>query len=106
MPTPVARHNAILAALIPVQRILPAALAAILEKAPLSPEKVAFAWRSAVGPAIDKVSTVELRNRVLYVNVRDARWQREIEHSAGIIRARLQSMLGEGVVKSISVSAP
>jgi hypothetical protein len=89
--------------LIPVHRILPAALAAILEKAPLSPEKVAFAWRSAVGPAIDKVSTVELRDRVLHVTVADPRWQREIEHSAGLIRSRLASMLGEGVVRSIDV---
>ena len=93
------------AAVIPVHRILPAALAAILEKAPLSPEKVAFAWRSAVGPALDKVSTVELRGRVLYVNVKDARWQREVEHSAGVIRARLESMLGQGVVRSIEVTA-
>ena len=86
--------------------MLPAAIAAILENAPLSDEKVAFAWRTAVGPAVAKVSTVELRNRVLYVAVRDARWQREVEHSAGIIRARLQSMLGEGAVKSITVTVP
>lgn len=86
--------------------MLPAAIAAILENAPLSDEKVAFAWRTAVGPALDKVSDVELRNRVLYVNVKDARWQREVEHSAGIIRARLESMLGEGLVKSIRVSVP
>jgi len=86
--------------------MLPAAIAAILENAPLSDDKVAFAWRTAVGPALDKVSTVELRNRVLYVRVKDARWQREVEHSTGVIRARLESMLGQGLVKSISVSAP
>jgi hypothetical protein len=83
--------------------MLPAAIAAILENAPLSDEKVAFAWRTAVGPAVAKVSTVELRGRVLHVTVRDARWQREVEHSAGIIRARLESMLGQGVVRSIDV---
>ena len=83
--------------------MLPAAIAAILENAPLSDEKVAFAWRTAVGPAVAKVSTVELRGRVLHVTVRDARWQREVEHSAGIIRSRLESMLGEGIVRSIDV---
>jgi hypothetical protein len=86
--------------------MLPAAIAAILENAPLSPEKVAFAWRTAVGPALDGVSTVELRDRVLYVRVKDARWQREVEHSAGLIRARLRSMLGEDAVRSLEVSAP
>jgi hypothetical protein len=83
--------------------MLPAAIAAILESAPLSPEKVAFAWRTAVGPAIDNASTVELRDAVLHVTVRDARWQREVEHSAPLIRARLQSMLGDGVVRTIAV---
>jgi hypothetical protein len=91
--------------LIPVQKMLPAALAAILERAPLSQEKVAFAWRAAVGPAIDNVSSVELRDAVLRVTVRDVRWQREIEHSAGLIRSRLQPMLGDGVVRSIQVLA-
>ena len=85
--------------------MLPAAIAAILENAPLSDEKVAFAWRTAVGPAVAKVSTVELRDGRLYVNVVDARWQREIEHSAGLIRSRLASMLGDGVVRFIEVTS-
>ena len=89
--------------MIPVHRLLPEGLAAILESAPLSPEKVAFAWRTAVGPALDKATSVELRERVLHVRVRDAAWQREVEHSAGLIRARLASMLGDGVVRDIQV---
>lgn len=91
---------------IPVQQLLPDALAAVLQKAPLSPEKVAFAWRAAVGPAVDKVTSVELRDRRLYVRPKDAAWRREIERSAGLIRARLDALLGEGVVKSIEVSPP
>jgi len=84
--------------------MLSPALAAILENTPLTPEKVSFAWRTAVGPAIDHVSTVELRDSVLHVTVRDARWQREIEHSAGLIRSRLQPLLGAGVVRVIAVT--
>ena len=57
---------------IPVQQFMPGALAEILRKAPLTPEKVAFAWRSAVGPAVDKATTVDLRNGVLHVQARDA----------------------------------
>ena len=71
---------------IPVHQFLPAASADILRKAPLTPEKVAFAWRLAVGPAVDKATTIEFRGGVLYVRARDASWQREVERSAGMIR--------------------
>ena len=82
---------------------MPDALAAILQRAPLSPEKVAFAWRSAVGPSVEKVTTVDLRGRVLHVHTRDAAWQREVERSARLIRARLDALLGQGVVRSLKV---
>ena len=82
---------------------MPDALAEILRKAPLTPEKVAFAWRSAVGPAVDKATTVDLRNGVLYVTARDASWQQEVERSAGLIRSRLTVLLG-GIVKTIRVT--
>lgn len=82
---------------------MPAALAEILRKAPLTPEKVAFAWRSAVGAAMDKATSIELRNGVLYVRARDASWQREVERSAGLIRSRLAAVLGTAV-RSIEVT--
>ena len=44
---------------------MPDALAAVLRRAPLTPEKVAFSWRTAVGPAVDKVTSVELHDGVL-----------------------------------------
>jgi hypothetical protein len=91
--------------MIPVQQFLPAALAEILRKAPLTPEKVAFAWRTAVGPSVEKATTIELRGGVLYVRARDASWQREVERSAGLIRSRLASILGAGVVRSLDVTA-
>ena len=83
---------------------MPDALAAVLRRAPLTPEKVAFSWRSAVGPAVDKVTFVELRNGVLHVRAKDATWQREVERSAALIRTRLDSLLGERVVRYIEVS--
>jgi hypothetical protein len=83
---------------------MPDALAAVLRRAPLTPEKVAFSWRTAVGPAVDKVTSVELRKGVLHVRAKDATWQREIERSAVLIRARLESLLGDGVVRYIQVS--
>jgi Dna[CI] antecedent, DciA len=91
-------------AVVPVHLVLPEALAAILRRAPLTPEKVAFSWRTAVGPAVDKVTTIELRDGVLYVRARDAAWRREVERSASLIRSRLDGLLGERVVRYIEVA--
>jgi len=89
---------------IPVHRFLPDALAEILRKAPLTDSKVAFAWRSSVGPAIDRGTTVTLREGVLEVKAREAAWGREIQRSEALIRARLDSLLGGGVVRTIEIS--
>jgi predicted nucleic acid-binding Zn ribbon protein len=90
--------------MIPVQEVLPEALAALLRKAPLTPEKVAFAWRVAVGPAVDRATTIELREEVLYVQAKDAAWRREVQRSAGVIRRRLQALLGADVVRSLEIA--
>lgn len=90
--------------MIPVHRFMPSALADILRRAPLSPEKVGFAWRSAVGPALDAATTVELRGDVLHVRARDARWRPEIERSLPLIRARLEALLGGDVVRTVEIT--
>jgi hypothetical protein len=90
---------------IPVHRFMPDALATILRKAPLTPEKIAFAWRASVGPGVDQATTIELRGSVLYVNTKDAAWQREVERSLGIVRSRMEALLGKGVVGDIRVTA-
>ena len=90
--------------MIPVNDLVPRALAEILRKAPLNEEKVRFAWRSAVGSAVDNATAIELRGGVLVVGVKDAAWQREIERSAGVIRTRLAALLGAGVVRYIEVT--
>ena len=83
---------------------MPEALAELLRKAPLTPEKVAFAWRSAVGAAVDKATTIALHGGVLHVRAKDATWQRELERSAAVVRARLDALLGAGVVRYIDVT--
>ena len=75
-----------------------------LLKAPLTPEKIAFAWRTAVGPSVDRATSVELNGSTLRVRAKDAQWRREIEHSAGLIRARLDALLGAGVVRGLDVT--
>ena len=89
--------------MIQVQRFLPEALAEILRKAPLSDEKVAFAWRSAVGPAVDRGTTISFTNGVLRVTAREAAWLREIDHSRALIQARLDALLGAGIVRTIQI---
>jgi hypothetical protein len=88
---------------IPVADVVPAALAVVLRKAPLTPEKVAFAWRVTVGPAVDRATTIELRDAVLHVRARDAAWRREVKRSAGVIRTRLKTLLGADVVRTIEI---
>ena len=83
---------------------MPQALAEVLRKAPESPEKIAFAWRAAVGTAVANVTTVELKGRVLQVRAKGPEWRREIERSAGVIRSRLNALLGADAVRGLHVT--
>ena len=91
--------------MIPVQQVMPRAVEAVLRRAPLTREKVAFAWRVTVGPAIDRATTVELRDGILHVRAKDRSWQREVKRSSALIRARLVTLLGDREVRRIEVSA-
>jgi hypothetical protein len=90
--------------MIPVNAFLPGAVAEIIRKAPMSQEKVEFAWRTAVGPSVDRVTKVRLTGYILQVHASDAAWRREIEHSAALIRNRLESLLGPGIVRGLNVT--
>jgi predicted nucleic acid-binding Zn ribbon protein len=89
-----------------MQQTLPGALAELLRGAPLSPGKVGFAWRAAVGPAVGKVTTVHLEGRQLLVDAASITWAREVERSTPVILTRLQTLLGKETVTSITVREP
>jgi hypothetical protein len=91
------------AAVIPVHTVTSAALEAVLRRAPLTQEKVAFAWRVTVGPAVDRATSVELRGATLHVKAKDAVWRREVERSLAVIRTRLAALLGDRVVRNFEV---
>ena len=91
--------------MIPVHAIVPRMLAEIVRKAPLTAEKVAFAWRTAVGPAIAAATEVVLDQDVLRVRARERAWQRELERSAATVRRRLDDLLGAGVVRTLEFTA-
>jgi hypothetical protein len=84
---------------------IPGALVELLRGAALSDGKVTFAWNAAVGPALERVTTVKLERRILIVEAASAQWSREIQRSSGVILARLQSLLGKDTVSAIIVRA-
>jgi predicted nucleic acid-binding Zn ribbon protein len=87
----------------PLTHALPGALRYLLHDLPLSEGKVGFAWGAAVGPAVARATTVKLENGVLIVETTSAQWTREVKRSSPVILKRLQSLLGEDAVTSITV---
>lgn len=90
--------------MIRVQDVIPHALADVIRKAPLCPEKVDFAWQAAVGPAVGRVTRVRLDEAgVVHVWASNAQWAREVKRSSRLILSRLRALLGDDVVKSLHV---
>ena len=86
--------------MIQANKVLPAVVADVVRKAPLTPEKVAFAWRLAVGPAVAKATTVRLdTDGTLYLKGESQAWVDSVMSSAGMIRSRLAHFLGDDAVK-------
>ena len=90
----------------PIHHAVPGALVELLRGTPLSPGKVGFAWRAAVGPAVERVTSVKLAGRVLVVETSGPQWAREVTRSADVILTRLQTLLGKDTVTSITVRTP
>ena len=92
----------------PVQSLMSAAVAHLVRPAPLSPEKVLFAWRAAVGPAVSRVTRVRLGVLlgVLDVVVDDDRFGDELARSAPLVLGRLQELLGADAVTAIDLKRP
>lgn len=90
--------------MVPLQRTVPAFLSDLLSKAPLSPEKLTFAWRAAVGPAIARVSEVRLAaDGTVEVDCVNEQWRREIRRSLPLIGERLRGLLGDEIVRKVKV---
>ena len=92
----------------PIQSLMSSAVARLVKPVPLSPEKVAFAWRAAVGPAVSRATRVRLAGLfgVLEVVVDDDRFGDELERSVPLVLARLQAMLGADAVDRLEVKRP
>lgn len=91
--------------MVPLQAALPSVVAELLRSGPVSDQKIAFAWQSAVGTALARATTTHLEPRgVLRVSAVDERWRREVRRSAPAILARIQDLLGRDAIRRIDVS--
>ena len=91
--------------MIKANQVMPGVVADVIRKAPLTDDKVAFAWRLAVGPAVDKATTVRLgSDGTLHVKAESQAWIDSMRSSIGLIRSRLAHFLGDDTVKRISYS--
>jgi predicted nucleic acid-binding Zn ribbon protein len=87
--------SALLASLLPV----------LLDRAPLTPDKVAFAWRTVVGTAMARSTRVELlASGTLLVRTDDVNWRREVERAAAVVLPRMRALLGADVVRRITLA--
>jgi len=90
--------------MVPAHRVIPGILAQIIRPAPLCAEKVDFAWHTAVGPALSRATSVRLDEAgVLIVTAQGPQWRREVERSLGLIRSRLEALLGPDVIKRVEI---
>jgi predicted nucleic acid-binding Zn ribbon protein len=81
-----------------------AALAPAVRQAPLTPEKVEFAWRAASGAAIARVTRVALGDDgVLRVSGDDPQWIDAVRGMRSELLRQLEPWLGPGTVTAISV---
>ena len=88
----------------PAGRYATGALGALLRDQPLSPGKVSLAWRAAVGPAVHRATTVDIDPEgTLSVSAADRQWARELHRCRPLVAARLDRLLGDGVVTRIEI---
>ena len=90
--------------MIPVKQLTQSVVIELVRRQPVSPAKVAFAWRTAAGPALARAATAQLRDDgTLLIRATTAAWAHEVERSRGLLLARMQEMLGPDVAVRLTV---
>ena len=74
-------------------------LANMLERQPMSPGKLQFAWRAAVGPALARAASLDWQDGRVIVHMSSDEWTREIRRSKPMILERLRLLLGNEVTR-------
>ena len=78
-------------------------VAGVIRRQPPSPARTSFAWQLAVGPALARVTSVDMDGTTLRVRSADPRWLKEIDRAKAAILLKLQDLLGVNTVTNISV---
>jgi predicted nucleic acid-binding Zn ribbon protein len=87
--------------MVPLQSFSSGVIAEIVRRQPASKERTNFAWQLAVGQALARATTVELRDGVLTVRALDRRWIQEIERARENVMLKMQQILGTDQVTRI-----
>jgi hypothetical protein len=88
----------------PLREGLAGAMESLLRDQPLSPAKVRVAWRAAVGPAMDRAtSVVHSESGLFIVTASDDHWRLEVERSRASILGRLGRLLGAAHARELIV---
>lgn len=85
-----------------IQTLAGGVLAQIVRRQPPSPARTSFAWQLAVGPALARVTSVEMDGTTVRVRAADERWLKEIGRARAVILPKLQQLLGADAVTRIS----
>ncbi|MDQ3068663.1 MAG: DUF721 domain-containing protein [Acidobacteriota bacterium] len=78
-------------------------LAEMLERQPMTPGKLQFAWRAAVGPALARAASLDIRHGRVFVRASSPQWKRELERSRPMILERLRVLLGREAVTRLEI---
>ena len=89
--------------MIPVHDFSTSVLAQIVRRQPRSQARTNFAWQLAVGQAVARATTVELKDGVLIVRAVDRRWIREIDPMRATVLDKLQHVLGTEQITRIDL---
>lgn len=88
--------------MLPIQNFATGVVASAIRRQPASKARTDFAWQLAVGPALARVTTVELADAgVLTVRARDPRWLRELERARPAVLQKMQDLLGKEQVRRL-----
>lgn len=87
----------------PFQSFAADVVAQAIRRQPPSPARTAFAWSVAAGPAMARAATVDVRDGVLLVTPKDARWAREIARASATLVTRLQALVGPAEITSLRI---
>lgn len=85
-----------------IQTLAGGVLAEVVRRQPPSPARTTFAWQLAVGPGLARVTSVEMDGTTLRVRAADPRWLKEIQRARDVILSKLQQLLGNDAVTTIS----